>query len=91
MSLGSREEPLAELTARAVVTGILLGIVFGAANAYLVAALVASGFLPRSAEARLPVGDGTALALAIIGLLCAFLHLASRAGPRAASEPPAGG
>ena len=31
----SREEPLAEFTAKAVVAGVVLGIVFGAANAYL--------------------------------------------------------
>jgi putative OPT family oligopeptide transporter len=31
----AREAPLAEFTAKAVVTGIVLGIVFGAANAYL--------------------------------------------------------
>src|SRR5438270_2310506 len=30
-----RNEPLAELTAKAVVTGVVLGLVFGAANAYL--------------------------------------------------------
>src|SRR5678815_1118307 len=30
-----REETVAEFTAKAVVTGILLGLVFGAANAYL--------------------------------------------------------
>src|SRR5437588_5985307 len=30
-----RSEPLAEFTFRAVATGVLLGIVFGAANAYL--------------------------------------------------------
>ena len=30
-----RTEPLAEFTLKAVVAGILLGIVFGAANAYL--------------------------------------------------------
>src|SRR5438552_1293605 len=30
-----RAEPLAEFTAKAVVTGVLLGLVFGAANAYL--------------------------------------------------------
>src|SRR5438309_5258232 len=30
-----RTEPLAEFTAKAVVTGVVLGIVFGAANAYL--------------------------------------------------------
>ncbi len=31
----TQEAPLAEFTAKAVVTGIVLGIVFGAANAYL--------------------------------------------------------
>src|SRR5438309_3735628 len=30
-----RTEPLAEFTAKAVVTGVVLGLVFGAANAYL--------------------------------------------------------
>gem|GEM_PF-5496982 len=38
-----RDESVAEFTARAVVTGILLGIIFGAANAYLGGLLFRAG------------------------------------------------